>query len=270
MADIDIEAPGGDETDLRAAISKYKLSFDSITLGASPVAASAETDLTFVTTAGTGDTQTISLALPANPETKIGKVKRFILAAKVHADDAVAMDLTNFVASDGTAETGDFFVNYLYNAQSFIEVVLVSTGAAIKWQAWRTSTEAYYVVVCAQVLPTPCALGSDLTLTGGEATSGNGGNVNIVGGQGTGDGGDVTISLQPGGSGRQGLFRIGNLPTANPTANGDALWASEGVLVVEGSTPLGNLIRVTVPTSDPADGVTIWFDGSALKVASPI
>lgn len=74
-------------------------------------------------------------------------------------------------------------------------------------------------------------VGGDFSFNGGSGSTGRGGHVNLTPGGGATNGGDLKVSLPAAGSGRQGLFIVTGLPTADPSVSG-ALWSNSGVLTV--------------------------------------
>lgn len=74
-------------------------------------------------------------------------------------------------------------------------------------------------------------VGGYVKIKGGEGIEEKGGDIFIDPGQGKTDGGDVNVTLSDGDTGRQGLFIIENMPTADPGIS-NALWVDNGVIKI--------------------------------------
>lgn len=245
---IDIENPGGSETALRAAISNLKISSDSITTGASPTAASPETDVTFITTGATEDVEVVTLAIPSDPSEKIGRLKRIVLAAKGHDDDSIDLDNTNLADDEGNPTNfGSYVQDEVSEAGRVIELRLIYNGSAYKWQLLELTVSTRFVFT-RYVTPVPnITTGTGLNIEGGYSEDGNGGGVAVRGGAGNGGvGGDVIIQGGGGGVGAGGslVLKVGEGATNGfvqfftdlPSHADDAAAATGGV-------PVGGLYR---------------------------
>lgn len=239
-------------------------SSDSITTGAAPVAADPESAVTLVTTGGTQGTETITLALPASPASKVGRTKRFVIAARGHLNDVVDIDPANLCTTEGDEISTAFIPNSWGTGQagSFIEMQLVynpiQDPAVYSWQPVRMVLDCYVHSFAntiqaidgastageiniksgtAEVDGSGGALniragngttGGDVNIRAGSASSLAGGAVNVTAGDGFLTGGNVVITPTTGDDTDGNVF-INNMPAADPTADGALYTASNTV-----------------------------------------
>ena len=75
------------------------------------------------------------------------------------------------------------------------------------------------------------SVGGHVKLKAGNGEEERGGDIFIDPGKGETDGGDVNVTLPKGDTGRDGLFIIENMPTADPGVS-NALWSDGGVIKI--------------------------------------
>jgi hypothetical protein len=230
---------------LRPPVLEMEMTTESITTGANPVAANPDTDTTLVVTGGTQDVEVITLDIPSSPATKIGKIKRLVLAVRAAEDDVPQLDPTNLVNAVAHPLSSEDRATYLVPVGCSVEFELVATGAGYAWQARSAVYDGKRSVWTAGVYTGDAASGANpaLALHAGNSEDGVGGSVLIRGGKGVADGGAVNIASGQGGAGADGgdivigpasggrasgdLFA--GLPNSDPHINNAVYW-NNGVL----------------------------------------
>lgn len=261
MAEIEITTMTAAQ---RTGVKQNIAGIETITLVAAPSSVAADPDktLTYIVSAGSEGTETITLALPTDPETKLGLRKKFFVKTVTNENDNPALDNTNLVNASGEQLDASHF--NLSRANNWLEFELVfSHTDAFAWQILtyvnhgiRRIYSANVDLGASDVTGQGVALqaaangarayvfgGDSATTTGGAAglqggasDVGRGGNTEIGPGVGATDGGDHIITLPAGGSGRQGLVIVHNMPTSDPLLD-DAWWNNGGVWTKSAGTP---------------------------------